>query len=91
MARIPQLKTRQEAREFWDTHDLTDYLEELQPVAEEIFIRPKVKRQIISVRMEPRLVKILKQLAARRGVAYSALVRSWILERLRQELKREKP
>lgn len=85
MARIPELKTREEAREFWDTHDLTDYLEDLELVEEEIFIRPK-KKQIVSIRMERRLVEILKELAARRGLPYSALVRSWILERLRQEL-----
>ena len=87
MARIPDLKTREEAREFWDTHDLTDYLEDLEPVEEEIFIRPKEK-QIVSIRMERHLVEILKELAARRGLPYSALVRSWILERLRQELGR---
>jgi len=40
--------------------------------------------------MERRPVGLLKEGAARRGLAYAALVRSWILERLRQELGEEK-
>jgi len=87
MARIPDPKTQEEAREFWDTHDLTDYLEDLEPLEEEIFILPKEK-QIVSICMERHLVEILKELVARRGLPYSALVRSWILERLGQELGR---
>lgn len=87
MAKIPELKTRREAREFWDTHDLTDYLEDLEPVAEEIFVRPRAKQQILSIRIERRLVELLKKLAARKGLATSSLVRSWIMERLQEELK----
>ena len=90
MAKLPPLKTRREARDFWDTHDLTDYLEELEPVRAETFTLPKSEQQIISIRMERRLVQLLKRLATERGLAYSALVRNWILERLRQELKQEK-
>jgi predicted DNA binding CopG/RHH family protein len=90
MAKLPLLKTRREAREFWDTHDLTSYLQYLEPVDETIFTRHQIKQQILSIRMEHPLVEILKELAARRGLASSALVRSWILERLRRELKKEK-
>ncbi|MGQ9477607.1 MAG: CopG family antitoxin [Candidatus Bipolaricaulia bacterium] len=87
MAKIPELKTRREAREFWDTHDLTDYLEDLEPVAEEIFVRPRSKQKVLSIRIERRLAELLKKLAARKGLATSSLVRSWIMERLQEELK----
>jgi hypothetical protein len=89
MAKIPLLKTRKEAREFWDTHDVTDYWEDLELVEEELFIGPRTKQQILSIRMERRLIEVLKGLAARKGLASSALVRSWILDRLREELKKE--
>lgn len=32
MARLPELETDAEVAEFWDTHDLTDYLEEFTDV-----------------------------------------------------------
>ncbi|MCR4403700.1 MAG: BrnA antitoxin family protein [Candidatus Acetothermia bacterium] len=87
MAKIPELKTRREVREFWDTHDLTDYLEDLEPVTEEIFVRPRSKQKVLSIRIERRLAELLKKLAARKGLATSSLVRSWIVERLEEELK----
>lgn len=31
-SRIPAFATRQEEAEWWDTHDITDYLDELEPV-----------------------------------------------------------
>ena len=32
MAKIPQM-TRVEEQEFWETHDATDFLDEMEPVA----------------------------------------------------------
>ena len=29
---IPQFATREEEAEFWDTHDFTDYWDDLEPV-----------------------------------------------------------
>ena len=31
-SRIPEFKTIEEEAEFWDTHDLADYWDELKPV-----------------------------------------------------------
>ena len=31
-SRIPEFASREEEAEFWDTHDFTDYLDELEPV-----------------------------------------------------------
>ena len=30
---IPQFATREEEAEFWDTHDFTDYWDQLQPIS----------------------------------------------------------
>jgi hypothetical protein len=32
MARVPEFQSREEEAAFWDTHDGTGYLDELQPV-----------------------------------------------------------
>ena len=37
--RIPQTDSIPELEEFWDTHDLTDYEEELEEVVEPVFQR----------------------------------------------------
>lgn len=87
MAKLPELKTKREAREFWDTHDLTDYLKELELVTEEIFVQPRGKQQIFSIRMERHIVELLRKLATQKGLEASSLVRSWIMERLQEELK----
>jgi hypothetical protein len=31
-SRIPEFKSREEEAAFWDTHDFTDYLDEMKPV-----------------------------------------------------------
>ncbi len=31
-SRIPEFQSLEEEAEFWDTHDFTDYLDELRPV-----------------------------------------------------------
>jgi hypothetical protein len=32
-SKIPEFKTIKEEATFWDTHDVTNYLEELEPVS----------------------------------------------------------
>lgn len=36
---IPQFKSTQEEAEFWDTHDVTNYLDEMRPVKVR-FVKP---------------------------------------------------
>jgi hypothetical protein len=31
-SKVPEFTSREEEAEFWDTHDVTDYLDELRPV-----------------------------------------------------------
>lgn len=39
MAKIPEFKTLDEAVEFWETHDSTDYVDELEEVQFEVDLR----------------------------------------------------
>jgi len=83
MGRIPDFKSDKEAAEFWDTHDLTDFEDELELAEDVVFVKPET--QTISIRMDRKLVNRLKVIAARKGIGYSPLIRMWIIERLRQE------
>jgi hypothetical protein len=38
-SKLPKTDSIQELAEFWDTHDLTDFEEELEEVVEPVFVR----------------------------------------------------
>ena len=81
--RIPAFQNIEEEAEFWDTHDITEFLGvELQPV--EVTVNPELGDRL-TVRLERADREALARLARDKGVGPSTLVRMWIKERLRQE------
>jgi predicted HicB family RNase H-like nuclease len=83
MNRIPEFQSREEEAAFWDTHDVTDYLDELRPVR----VQPAPNLSAgMTVRLDPEDRAALGQIATERGIGPSTLVRMWIKERLRAEL-----
>lgn len=84
MPKIPEFKNDQEEAEFWDTHSVTDYLDDLKPV-DITFIEARPRKSQISLRLDPQTITQLKKLAERRGVGYQTLIRMWVMERLEQE------
>jgi hypothetical protein len=79
-----QSASDREAAEFWDTHSVADYWDELSPAQLSLERGP---RRVVTLRLDPGAVDALRALAKRRGMDYSALARSWISERLRTELE----
>ena len=77
-AEIPQSDSIQELAQFWDTHDLTDFEDELEEVPEPVFER----RAMVKIPLQPHEMKALKDLAESRGVACADLIRQWVLERI---------
>ena len=67
--------------QFWDTHSLTEYLDEFESADDVMFVKPK--KQVVSIRLEPKYVHQLKILANKMGIGYSLLVRRWVMEQLR--------
>ncbi len=84
-SRIPRFRTEAEEARFWDTHDTTEFLEELTPV-KVAFPRPKPK-VLVSVRIAKSEVNLLRRIAARKGLGYGSLIRMWLTERLLDELR----
>lgn len=84
MGSIPRFKSDKEAAAFWDTHSLADFEKELRPAKEVVFVRPR--RQVVSLRLDRKLVGALRHYARRKGIGYSSLLRMWVLERLDQEI-----
>src|SRR3990172_2947242 len=67
--------------QFWDTHDIVDYWDELEVAKDVKFIKPK--KELVSIRLEPIYLRQLKVIAKKMGIAYSSLARIWLVDRLR--------
>lgn len=80
---IPDFKSYAEEAEFWDTHDVTDYLDEMK-FADIEFLPRRKKEETVTIRMETKLKEKLEKLARSYGVNLSTLTRMWIIEKLRQ-------
>lgn len=68
---IPKFKSYEEEAAWWDTHDITE-VEGLELVEEGVFIKPK--KQVVSIRLERRLVEQLKRIAQKKGIGHTTLV-----------------
>ena len=66
----------QELAEFWDTHDLTDFEDELEEVSEPVFDNS------VSVQLESKELEIIETLAKSRGISPENLIREWVVERI---------
>ena len=69
----------EEAAEFWDTHDTTDYLESFETVA----VEPELMRRRYEVEIEEELMQALTERAQKRGIAVSQLVSELLKEKIR--------
>jgi predicted DNA binding CopG/RHH family protein len=83
-SRIPTFDTVEEEAAFWDTHELTEFEDELEVVTDVKFVKAKPKKAI-TVRLEPDMLRALTKEARERGIGPSTLARMWILEHLRRE------
>lgn len=75
---IPQTDSIQELARFWDTHDLTDFEDQLEEVTEPVFEREAV----VKVQLEPHEIEALNEIAKSKGVDSADLIREWVLEKI---------
>ena len=72
----------EEEAAFWDSHDVTDFLEELQPA--EISVGRELAERL-TLRLEQADRAALARRAEQLGMGPASLARLWIKKRLRQE------
>ena len=87
--KIPKFKSGREEARFWETHDVTDFLNELNPVKNKITF-PKPQRRLVSMRLPESEIMGLKQVASRKGIGYLTLIRMWVTEKLLVEIEHRK-
>lgn len=80
----PQFRSEDEEREFWATHDLTDYPDQFKPVEIDLSeLKPSTKS--ITIRLPESLLAALKTLANKRDVPYQSLMKILLAERIKEE------
>ena len=80
--KIPSFANIEEEAEFWDTHDSTDYLDDVESIRLASQQR-RVYRLLVTLSDEE--FRVLETHATNQGLSPSDLAQRWISERLRQE------
>lgn len=84
---IPRFKSEDEERDFWATHDSTDYFD-IKNRIEMDLSQLKPSTETISLRLPQFLLWRIKQLANKRDVPYQSLMKIFLAERVERELKK---
>src|SRR5947207_1820020 len=82
---IPQFSSEDEEREFWSTHDSTDYIDWSMAVRDPVFSRLKPSTRTVSIRLPESLIAELKALANKRDVPYQSLMKIFLAEKVKEE------
>ncbi len=83
---LPSFKSEDEEREFWATHDSTDYID-WDRAEEVIFPNLKPTTRKISLRLPESLLWRIKGLANAKDVPYQSLMKIFLAERVEKELR----
>lgn len=86
MKKIPEFRNEDEEREFWAKRDSTVYVDwKRARRATMPALKPSVKT--ISLRLPQAMLEELKLLANKRDVPYQSLLKMFLSERIREEIK----
>lgn len=77
---IPLTDSIEELAQFWDTHDVTDFEDQLEEVKETVFER----ETLISIHLPSQEIKKVREIATSQGIDYRHLIREWVLEKVSQ-------
>ena len=72
------------AAEFWDTHDVSDYLDLTEEVSN---VNIKFKRKYF--RIEPGITAKLSKIACDKGISIETLIKLWLQKKLFESKKLE--
>ena len=82
--KVPKFNNLKEERTFWDTHDATDYTEDFEVAEDVVFVRPK--KEVISLRLDPKIVRKLRELADEEGLPPTTYARMLIVKGIRERI-----
>lgn len=86
MPKLPDFQSEEELINWFDTTDISDYLDEM-PMIEPPFnvILTQWPTRHIDLYLRSEAFDAIEQLAARRGIPYQRLIQTWLREKIAQE------
>lgn len=85
----PEFRSEDEEREFWANSDSTDYVD-WDDARRVVLPNLKPSTKTISLRLPAMMLAELKLLANKRDVPYQSLLKIFLAERIKKELRIEK-
>ncbi|MBI3014865.1 MAG: BrnA antitoxin family protein [Candidatus Tectomicrobia bacterium] len=83
--KIPKFESEDQEREFWSSHDSTDYVDWSGAKRVKLpNLRPTTRT--ISVRLPESMIERLKILANKRDVPYQSLLKMFVADKIEEEL-----
>jgi predicted DNA binding CopG/RHH family protein len=86
---VPKFRKEQDEREFWTTHDATDYFDYSKSNRAEIEFDSGVEASVksISLRLPRERLNQLKVLANKKDIPYQSLIEVYLAEKIAEERK----
>lgn len=85
LKKIPKFKNEDEEREFWASHDSTEFFDWSKAIKNPGFPNLKPSTKTISLRLPQSMLDNLKILANKRDVPYQSFIKIILDERIRRE------
>ena len=86
---LPETDSIEELAEFWDTHELTDFEDQLEEVSAPVFRRrAKVG---VHIRLAPDEIEAAERIARSEGSDLRALLHAWVVEKLNEVRSTQQP
>jgi hypothetical protein len=83
-SRIPTFATIAEEAAFWDSHDITEFEDELEPADDITFDSIRSSHGLI-LRLDGDVLDRIERIAVAKGTDPTTVARTWIEEGIRQE------
>lgn len=78
--KLPKNNSIEELADFWDTHYLTEFEDQLEEVKDPVFER----ETLIYIGLQPQEIKKVKEMAKAQGMDYRELIKQWVVEKVSQ-------
>jgi len=83
LKKIPTFKTENEEREFWESHDSSEYLD-LSKAERVVLPNLKPSTKTISLRLPEGLLNRIKVEANKRDMPYQSLIKVWLAKEIQE-------
>lgn len=86
LKKIPEFKNEEEEREFWVSHDSSEYMD-WNKSKRVVFSNLQPSTKTISLRLPEYVLDEIKMLARKRDVPYQSLIKIFLKDRLNKEMR----